>query len=278
MSQFTYGYDKASEDHQYLKASQLNLKRMAPPGFVFPAKLSYRNIIKIWNQLNLGSCVGHGGSYALTILAFLANGSIVRFNRMLMYLLSQRESGIQGDRGATISGLIKAANDFGDCTEELWPYTGHYTTKIPNGLLEKAKVTRAIGHKEMTSWDEIMDWIGTATGVVVFGFDVTPEFENLRGPNSIVTPAVLSGRKLGGHCNVLAGYSGDKDENGDFLLDDPNSWDVTWGDDGWCKWKRAAVEKILRDEQGQSSFWGLSDITGFDQNRVDRVVAWSEVM
>lgn len=276
MEERKFGWAKEEEDWDYLKQATVRVFS-APRDFVPPTSMNCRNIIQVKNQKQMGSCVGHGSSSGLDYLEFLSNGGLVQFSRMFMYIQAQIASGIRGDNGAAIAGAVKAMINVGDCFESEYPYPSRYQTTITQPQLDSAAKKKILGHVELTSYQDVFDWISQGKGPVVFGFDVTNAYENIQGKVDI-TPKTLSGRTLGGHCNVFIGYSGEKDSSGKYKIDGLNSWDKAWGDQGWAQWTSDAITTICRNEQGQSSVWGITDVTGFDQARIDRVCDFGEGM
>lgn len=277
-NEFRYGWAEAEEDWDYLAQPTVQMFS-APKDFVPPEALSYKGIVHIENQGNMGSCTGHGGSTCLEVLEYLSNGGTIQLSRMWMYLEAQRACGMLGsDQGASIAGVIQAMINVGCCFESEYPYPIHYQTTETAAERTSAALKKILGHQPLTSAQDIFDWQSQAKGPVLIGFNVTQAYENLTGKNSIITPAILSGRSKGGHCVALAGYEGAVDSKGKKLMSQPGSWDVSWGDAGWGYWSWDALDLMCQKNKGQSSVFGITNIKGFDPVRVARIVAWSEVM
>jgi hypothetical protein len=256
------GWLREREDFEFLR-EQTAVTFGAPADFVPPPKMSLRGILHVENQGNMSSCVGHGGSSGLEALEYIANGGSVQMSRMAMYLLAQRVSGIKGDNGATISGCVKAMLDSGCCEESEFPYPTHYVSDLPQAVIQEAGQHKILGHQKLTTYREVFDWISQGKGPVVFGMTWYQRVADSRG---LITPDDLRGRSLGGHCNLFMGYSGDRDSDGELLIDDLNSHGAQWGDGGWAKWTSRAIDALGHDPN--TEMIGITDITGFDPQRL----------
>lgn len=235
----------------------------APTGFVPPPSMSFRNVMHVENQGGMSSCVGHGGSSGLEALQYMVNGGRVQMSRMCMYLLAQRVSGIHGDDGATIAGCVKAMTDTGCCEEAVLPYPARYDRTLPPSAIQLANRHRILGHQKLTNYREVFDWISQGKGPVIFGMTWWERVAKTRG---LVTQDDLRGRSLGAHCKVFIGYSGERDANGELLIDNLNSHGTAWGDGGWAKWTSRAIDALGNDRN--TEMIGITDITGFDPARL----------
>jgi hypothetical protein len=256
------GWLREQEDLDFLRA-ETAATFAAPPDFSPPPSMSFRSILHVEDQGNMSSCVGHGGSSGLEALEYIANGGRVQMSRMAMYLLAQRASGITGDRGATISGCVKAMLETGCCEETEFPYPSRYGREFPQPALQAAGRHKILGHQKLTTYREVFDWISQGKGPVVFGMTWYERVANTQG---LITPDDLRGRSLGGHCKLFCGYSGERDEDGQLLIDDINSHGSQWGEGGWAKWTSRAIDALGNDRN--TEMIGITDITGFDPDRL----------
>ena len=256
------GWLRDEEDFGFLQ-QQTAVTFSAPAEFVPPPKLSFRGILHVESQGNMSSCVGHGGSSGLEALQYIANRGRVQMSRMAMYLLAQRVSGIKGDRGATIAGCVQAMIDTGCCEEAEFPYPPQYVRDVPPAVIQQASRHKILGHQKLNTYRDVFDWISQGKGPVIFGMTWWERVANSRG---LVTPNDLRGRTLGAHCKVFAGYSGEKDEDGEYLIDDLNSHGTGWGEGGWAKWTSRAIDALGNDPN--TEMIGITDITGFDAERL----------
>lgn len=256
------GWVREQEDFSFLRA-RTAVAFSAPGDFVPPPSMSFRAALHVENQGNMSSCVGHGGSSGLEALEFIANGGNVQMSRMAMYLLAQRASGISGDNGATISGCVKAMLETGCCEEAEYPYPARYTRDLPQRVVQAAGRHKILGHQKLSTYREVFDWISQGKGPVVFGMTWYQRVANTRG---LVTPDDLRGPSLGGHCKLFCGYSGERDDDGELMIDDLNSHGRQWGEAGWARWTSRAIDALGNDRN--TEMIGITDITGFDPERL----------
>lgn len=268
------GWRPDQEDWDYLSTPTAKVFS-APGDFVPPPKMSFRDILRVENQGNMSSCVGHGGSSGMEALQFLSNGGKTQMSRMMCYLTAQRASNIRGDNGAVISACIKALASIGLCLESEFPYPSRYNPNLPQSAINAGSKHKILGHQELRSYQEVFDWISQGKGPVLFGMSW---YAAVADGNGMVTKDSLRGRSYGGHCNLFCGYSGKKDSKGRYLIDDLNSHGTNSGDGGWFNWMPDAVDVLCQQERGQASVIGMTNITGFEQARVDRVVDWSTLI
>jgi len=268
------GWRPDQEDWDYLATPTVRAFS-APRDFVPPEKMSYRGILKVENQGNMSSCVGHGGSSGMELLQFLSNGGQTQMSRMMCYLIAQRASNIRGDNGAVISACVQALAATGLCLESEFPYPPRYNPNLPQSAIQAGSKHKILGHQPLNSYREVFDWISQAKGPVLFGMSW---YQRVANGNGTITPDSLRGPSYGGHCNVFCGYNGKKDSNGNYYIDALNSHGTSSGQGGWFEWSPDAVDVLCQQERGQSSVIGMTDITGFDQERVDRVVDWTTVV
>lgn len=256
------GWRREREDTDFLK-SRTAVTFGAPAAFEPPAQMSFRGILRVEFQGSMSSCVGHGGSSGLETLQYIANGGRVQMSRMAMYLLAQRVSGIRGDNGATIAGCVKAMLDTGCCEEADFPYPSQYVKNVPAAAVAAAGRHKILGHQKLSTYREVFDWISQGKGPVLFGMTW---WERVAASRGLVTQDDLRGRTLGAHCKLFAGYSGQRDNDGELMIDDLNSHGTQWGDGGWAKWTSRAIDALGNDPD--TEMIGITDITGFDAERL----------
>jgi hypothetical protein len=129
--------------------------------------------------------------------------------------------------------------------------------------VDSARKHRILGHQELRSYEEILDWIGTGKGPVIVGLSWYDRIANVK---EIITQYELKGRSAGGHCVLFAGYS--SRENGEPLIDMLNSHGKEYADGGWAAWTKKAIDTLCAQERGQNSIIGITDIQGFDPARL----------
>lgn len=138
----------------------------------------------IRNQANMGSCRGHSLAANARLCGYLKAGKLDLdddgtknepleddFSPMWCYLMSQRESGIRGDSGATIDGGRKVGVKHGVCREVSFPYPSRYTTSIPRGAANDAARFKFARETLFEAGDaeKVFDWIGSGQGAFDWG-------------------------------------------------------------------------------------------------------------
>lgn len=260
------GYLIDEEDRKFLLTGDAG-NFSAPGDFVPPPTLSFRDKLKTENQSSMSSCVGHGGSSGMEALQWMASGTKIQMSRMACYLISQRYSGIRGDRGATISGCVKGLNEVGCPLEETYPYPNpvRYTDNLPQSVKVAAGKYKILGFKRITNgYQGVLEWITSGKGPVINGITWYERLANNRSGQ--VDTGDLRGRSLGGHCTLFVGYQGDRDARGNLKIDMLNSHGTGWGQGGWSQWTSDAIDRIA--SEGNTELIGITDITGFDEQRL----------
>ena len=181
----------------------------------------------IEDQLQVGACVGNSGTSCVESCFFLATGRKVQLSRAAGYYLSQREDGIRGDNGATLSGFRRVATNHGLPLESDWPYPGRYNPAQPAGIEFPFKAQSTTPIKSV---DEFDAWIRR-------GLPVHAGF----GWNSSCEKPVVDRYRAGGggHAVMFWQMSGDNYR----ML---NSWGK-WQRQGWNEWSSKAIDDLLRD-------------------------------
>lgn len=233
----------------------------APEGFTAPRTID-NDWIQCEDQKSVGSCAGHAISSCLEICNYYDTaGGIVQISRMYCYLMGQRESGISGDRGATISGVVASAMKHGAPLESTFPYPGRYVTTIPEAAHNEARGHKLLKHTKLRSYQEVFDYLATGTGAVIIGIPWVESLVNSKGRIEAAT-----GRSYGGHALAITGYTSDAlDNKGRPYPIMQNSHGTAWGKGG-----RAIVAPHLFDAWGRdqySEMIGVSDLQEYGTAR-----------
>jgi hypothetical protein len=197
-----------------------------------PAEIDPRTWCRAEHQAR-NDCAGHG-STCVTEAAFVnGTGQLIQFSPHYSYREAQREDGITGDNGATISGCLEAAKK-GNCPLELCPYPSSYSSAITPDM-RKAAAEYKIGSFGMPhTYDEIVACNVSGMGVHWgLGWDFS-------GPSQFVLDNVRGNGP--GHATALLGYSTRKDSSGR-----PYLWLANSGYPvpGWYEVSPDAVNKAL---------------------------------
>lgn len=254
------------EDLDALKAGQIEPAMMSTADsilFARPKKLDPRPFSPMENQSSQGACQGFAITAAGGLCYYGKTGEWKRFSADAAYYLTQQIDGIRGDSGSTITGGMKMATNIGFLPEEAMPYTAAYDPqRIPRDYKEIAAPFRVKNYKVLSSYAEVVEWIGRGYGGVSWG---------IRWAVSLDSNGFMQwgGGGGGGHANAILGYDGQEDSDGlpEYLID-KNSWG-DWGPlHGWCLVRRSTFEKILRDQY--TVVVGISDM----EDVKPRVIDW----
>lgn len=226
----------------------------------YPKEFDPRTIVRVEDQGNRNSCVGHALSSCGEACAWLDSGGSMKqqFSRWGAYIWAQKESGFDGrDQGAGIAGAVRAAVKYGFCPEELWPYPTpnmKYSDRVPTGAVDASAPFQLLGHTPISSYDEGFEWMNQGKGPLIIGVDWTNGLANNTGD---VTLSDLGGRVLGGHAMFLWGWL----ENGRLWLG--NSHSERWGQRGWRPTTPEVVNRWCRNGE----VYGLSDLKDVEDSR-----------
>jgi len=186
-------------------------------------EISRRNLFPadqwIYDQDGIGSCVGNGSTGALRRVRYLSGMSDVRLAPGCTY--AQINGG--RDQGAVISDSLTALQKTGTITSKTLggdekPF---YLKQLPAGWQQEAARFKI----EEAFHCETFDEIGSALQcgfIVVYGIQVGNNFNSFTGEG---VAGVSSGP--GNHCMMADGMH--KLSNGQWALDNVNSWGTTWG-------------------------------------------------
>lgn len=236
-----YGYILGDEDAKALEASAAPMPMLA---FTAPEEIDPRPWHRIENQRSMGSCQGHALSSLGEYAYHIATGEIIQFSPMWCYLMTQKKDGLLGsDRGSTIDGGRRVAQEDGFCPLEIFPYPNpvRYSTKIPDGAAEAAAKFKLHRHVMIKSYQDAFDFLASGQGGVEIGIPWgNNTVTNLEGVMENYRPGG------GGHAVCFLGYSKRRDTQGRKYLWLANSWSPQgWGKNGWGEIAPKAVEQML---------------------------------
>jgi len=251
MSDFT-GYIPENEDRDFLQSLTGGEEILRLVGQYEEQTLDPRQLIRVENQANMGSCAGHSLSSNLEWIYCLATrGQIVQLSRMAGYILAQNENGIRTDSGSTISAGVKVALRDGLPEERLWPYPASYTRQMPNNdWQQNAKqyvIQKAV---KITSFEQWQTWLGSGQGGIHTGISWGSSM------NKAVVETFNAGG--GGHSIAALCLSDRKNAAGEHYSWIANSWSESFGTKGWQEWSPTAIRQMLQHQF--TVFVGLSDM------------------
>jgi C1A family cysteine protease len=216
------------EHHETLNANQMPKKISLVP-----------NMPDIYDQLQIGSCVGNGTARVMEYIENAQGNGFVTPSRLFIYGNARRYEGTYAtDSGAQVRDGIKGVAQYGAPPESDWPYSdaspGPFNETIPANVYADATKFEAIQYSKIT--------VGVTPGApmrtaiyngtpIVFGFSVPSYFEDGSWDPS-TTPLPLpngQSRYIGGHCVVVSGYDFTRTEFPVDVFEIDNSWGAGWG-------------------------------------------------
>jgi len=204
----------------------------------------------IYDQGNLGSCVGHGVTGAFRQLLAHENLPDYVGSRLGVYYGAREiENTVAVDAGASIRDGVKVVNNTGLMPEIMWPYIeSAFATKPPPAAYAAAKKHIAIQYQSVDNKD--YDACCRAiyqNGNLIIGITVYESFESdVVARNGKVPLPQPKEQVLGGHCMRAIGYTPKN-------LIIANSWGTGWGDFGLCYLPR----EYVTNPSLASDFWTL---------------------
>lgn len=243
------------EDKDFLLANQTEARYLSfseIPEKVDPrqSELWSQNWLQVENQGQIGSCQGQALTENIEYCYTVATGKVLQFSRMYAYLVSQMYDNIRGDRGSTLSGGTKTVRERGCCVESIAPYPSSYPghSWVTQAMHQDASKYKMLSHTNMSSTDQIKQFIGSGIGIVQIGI----AWNNSMNPDSRGCIRTFSTGGGGGHSVTFTGYLPDDEvgatsSKGWWLLL-KNSWGTRWGKGGFAYVDPSACDAMLRHQ------------------------------
>lgn len=189
------------------------------------------------DQLQLGSCVGHGYAAVAGSEAVKAKKFVEWFSPMWIYNGARRTEGtLAQDEGCYPRDAAQWLVDHGALLEHFRPYTGKLDTSDPllwalNGVPCPAEASKWPIAK-YTRCDNGVLGICAALAdgyLVVIGTPWPDRWMNPGKSGKLPVPKKCECKNAGGHCTYLFGYDQDRS-----LFKLGNSWGMDWALGGWA--------------------------------------------
>lgn len=210
----------------------------ATPSFLLkkglPTKVDLRiTPIPIRYQGRKGACTGFGISrihHRAQILqnqakAFAPSELFLYYNERVMIRT------VNEDSGAMIRDGMKSLAAEGICPDKMWTYDDgpfKFKKRPPEKCYREALRHQSVEYFRIAQKLQELKGCLASGFPFVFGINVYESFDKVGKDGKVSIP-----RKgedcMGGHCMAVEGYN---DDDGAFIV--ANSWDVTWGDEGYC--------------------------------------------
>jgi C1A family cysteine protease len=200
-----------------------------------PSSIDWRNnngnfVTPVKNQGGCGSCVAFGTMAVMESMFAIEQSMLLNFSEADMFFCSSH--------GAVCSGwwpisAYQANQQRGIVQECLFPYSiafpgNNIWNQPPSCVVIPNRANNAFTYSNIntiTSIDDAKNYL-CSTGPLAACFDVYQDFYNYS--SGIYTHT--SGNYVGGHCICIVGYN---DNNGNGYWICKNSWDTSWGMDGY---------------------------------------------
>lgn len=187
------------------------------------------NLTEVKNQAKCGSCVSFGTTACFEQTYWAKNNKKVLFSERYLFFCSPY-TGYGCNGGWSLNGGAVAASNSskGMIENDECPYysNGTYHYDCGSGCNSGAK-KYTMPHYRVSANDYIK--VLDKNRAIIIGMIV---FNDFRYYKSGIYEH-LEGQRLGGHCMALVGYGTTKDGKHYWVI--KNSWDKTWGDNGFIR-------------------------------------------
>ncbi len=269
--QFTPGWLHEDEDLEYLHQDDATFAYADADDA--PETFDPRDWLQVEQQGSLGSCAGHAASTATEICEFLeTKGDKVQLSRAFAYIFGQHEASIIGDRGCTITGVVKSLKKNGICSEESWPYVADYPAihDVPEAAIVEARRHKIVNHSYLQSYQETLNYLQSGQGAVIIGIPWTAGLAN--NQSGVIRSDNSRGKNLGGHAVCLCGWSAPEGGGNPWLIL-ANSHGKKWGKNGFAVCSPGWIDNNAG--QRSAEFIGVSDLSSnFKPRTFDFLKDW----
>lgn len=224
-SKFKYGWKPDLPDHRD------KLYCLHKPTVQYPQSVDLRDQNPpVENQGALGSCTANSLAGALEFLELKDGKPFVDISRLFVYYNERvLEGDPDQDGGAQLRDGVKVLNQFGACSEEVWPYDVDVFTRKPSNEAYSDALSRKItSYHRLITLDDMLTCLAEGFPFV-FGFTVYDKFESPEvAKTGIVNMPEDDEKCLGGHAVMAVGYNLTSRR---FII--RNSWGSDWGQKGY---------------------------------------------
>lgn len=197
-----------------------------------PDEVDPADTLDVNDQGQRNSCCGNAVDKALERDHNIATGEVINLSARFSYLAARIIDGTNDgpDQGAQIEAGARGSLEIGYVTEQVLPYWRdgeQFDPELPLSVLDIASKSKAPSICRMRSMDEIIRFIGSGQGAVIYGIWWTEGLMNFRGSEPIRSS--FGPGNVGGHALCIAGY---KNIGGEKWPKTWNSHGRGWGDNG----------------------------------------------
>ncbi len=192
-----------------------------------PTKFDLNDLYKfpVLDQASIGACVSFATLSAINYLDSTFSGS----HLFLYWNARNLQNNAASDSGTVPTDAVKAATEFGVCSELTWQYD---TNKFAQKPVEEC-YKQALDHQVLVAAEVQNDVDSIKCALVnkfpvIFCLDIFPNFQSIEVQQTGKIPMPIQNDKSqGGHCCCFVGF--DDDQKHFICL---NSWGKTWGKNG----------------------------------------------
>jgi C1A family cysteine protease len=186
----------------------------------------------VYNQLDIGSCVGNGvaGVYQFEEMK-QGKENFIPSRLFIYYNARALEGTISEDSGCSIRDGVKTAVNDGVCNETMWPYkTCKFKTKPTSDCYKAALDNQVLEYQRITPHNLYDVKQCLALGYpIICGISLYESFMTEETARTGIAKMPNPNESLvGGHCIVIVGYD---DDNQSLIV--RNSWGEGWGMKGY---------------------------------------------
>jgi hypothetical protein len=218
------------------------------------------------DQQDLGACTAFGTTALCNFVRMKKGLPVWLPSPLFTYYATREKYGEQNqDNGAYVRDALKSTVKEGLAMERMWPYdTGKFALKPSDSVYENAEKHQTLEYLNISSFDKNAFLSCLNEGYpFVFGIKLYPSFMSSSG-GKIPHPDKTKEAPVGGHCMLCVGYL--KKDNGDEFLIVQNSWNIWWGEVGYCY---IPMSYFLEDAY---DLWTVRDIEAPADDEADPIV------
>jgi C1A family cysteine protease len=214
-----------------------------------PEDTGLRNLKKypfMWDQGNIGKCVGESVSGALVMALITNNQKIFEPSRLFAYYNARTDENKNIDSGASIRDGIKGLAKYGICDTKTWPEDiAKFNIKPSEEAYLEAQDHQLIIYEKIypVTKEKIMDAVYRGFPVV-YGKRLFESFLSAETASTgiVKVPRICWEEEIGAHAMWIIDYEKRNDI-------ETNSWGIKWGMNGFCKvpWKYVLDSRLAFD-------------------------------
>lgn len=269
------GYDPRLEEREALTGQciQFDVRDLVVQGDL-PDTRGIMKLMRRDDQFNMNSCAGFGATNAGEVGHFLRTKKWRQFAPKFTYKEGQKKSGIRGDRGATIHGVVRSMKEEGLLPEDVdgdgvveYPYDTNYNQTFPRSAYDVAskwKVGYSVELNGGDAFDLQLRFLQSNQGAIVVG----GPWGNWRPDSQGVCRRFSGGG--GGHARARIDWI--KLPNGETAIVEANSHGSRYGKNGFSFMTREFVNSEARDRWFVAI--GVSDLSSPEPRKIDLSEKW----